>query len=177
MRMGSVVLVMLAVMLIAALPVWLAVLSAVGIVMPWVFFGLIGWAAFAAIRGPQRSRWNRHYWPPPVSHVSSASIPPMSTPPRPRRQTASDYLPRTINAYLALPEGTGDQFVTANGKTALQELKEQLDLLDGKLNEIAEDLQRQDLDRLLANRRFLEQRFGQMAEVGPGGIEPPTNRL
>jgi hypothetical protein len=76
------------------------------------------------------------------------------------RQTANDYLPRTIDAYLALPPGQGELSVDASGKTALQELKEQLDLLDSKLDEIAEDLQRQNLDRLLANRRFLEDRFG-----------------
>lgn len=79
------------------------------------------------------------------------------------RQTATDYLPRTIDAYLALPAGQGDRIVMASGKTALQELKEQLNLLDAKLDEIAEDLQRQDLSRLLANRRFLEERFGRTA--------------
>jgi len=80
------------------------------------------------------------------------------------RQTASDYLPRTIDAYLALPPGRGDQIIVPGGKTALQELKEQLDLLDGKLNDIAEDLQRHDLERLLANRRFLEDKFGRTAK-------------
>jgi hypothetical protein len=74
------------------------------------------------------------------------------------RQTAADYLPRTIAAYLALP-GDGDPVVAPTGKTALQELREQLQLLDAKLDDIAQDLQRQDLDRLLANRRFLEERF------------------
>jgi len=77
------------------------------------------------------------------------------------RQTASEYLPRTIEAYLALPPGNAERITLADGKTALQELKEQLDLLDTKLTEIAENLQRRDLDRLLANRRFLEERFGQ----------------
>ncbi len=81
--------------------------------------------------------------------------------PDPVRQTADDYLPRTVHWYLALAPTTRERVVAANGKTALQELREQLDLLDSKLNEIAEDLQRRDLDRLLANRRFLEERFGQ----------------
>jgi hypothetical protein len=76
------------------------------------------------------------------------------------RQTASEYLPRTIDAYLALPLNGGETIVAADGKSALQELKEQLDLLDWKLDEVAEDIQRQDLDRMLANRRFLEERFG-----------------
>ncbi len=77
------------------------------------------------------------------------------------RQTASDYLPRTINAYLALPRQTAtDKPLSPDGNTAYHELKAQLDLLDTKLDDIADDLQRQDTDRLLANRRFLESRFG-----------------
>jgi hypothetical protein len=77
------------------------------------------------------------------------------------RQTATDYLPRTISAYLALAKQTaGEKPLSVHGKTAYQELKAQLDLLDSKLDDIAQDLQRQDTDRLLANRRFLEDRFG-----------------
>lgn len=74
------------------------------------------------------------------------------------RQTTADYLPRTTAAYLALP-GTDDPVVSASGKTAVTELREQLELLDSKLDDIAQDLQRQDLDRMLANRQFLEARF------------------
>ncbi|MBV9172089.1 MAG: hypothetical protein JOZ81_18605 [Chloroflexi bacterium] len=76
------------------------------------------------------------------------------------RQTASEYLPRTIDTFLGLPRDSVDKPLTAEGKTPLQELKTQLDLLDAKLDEIAQALQRQDMDRLLANRRFLEERFG-----------------
>ena len=76
------------------------------------------------------------------------------------RQTASEYLPRTINAYLALSREAAEKPLSADGKTAHQELKSQLDLLDARLDEIAQDLQRRDADRLLANRRFLETRFG-----------------
>ena len=79
------------------------------------------------------------------------------------RQTASDYLPRTINAYLALPKHVAERPLVADGKTPHEELKAQLDLLDTKLDEIALDLQRQDMDRLLANRRFLEERFGKIS--------------
>jgi hypothetical protein len=76
------------------------------------------------------------------------------------RQTASDYLPRTINAFLSLSRQAVDQPLKTGGKTAREELKAQLELLDSKLDDIAQDLQRQDADRLLANRRFLESRFG-----------------
>src|SRR5579859_26771 len=76
------------------------------------------------------------------------------------RQTANDYLPRTLSAYLGLPkQAAADKPLSPGGKTPYQELKAQLDLLDAKLDEIAQDLQRQDTDRLLANRRFLEERF------------------
>jgi hypothetical protein len=71
------------------------------------------------------------------------------------RQTAAEYLPRTIDAYLALGEGE----LQIGGKSAVDELKEQLDLLDKKLDEIAANLQQEDVDRLLANRRFLEEKF------------------
>jgi hypothetical protein len=77
------------------------------------------------------------------------------------RQTATDYLPRTLNSFLSLPPDAVDRPLQEGGKTARQELQAQLDLLDSKLDEIAQDLQRQDADRLLANRRFLESRFGE----------------
>jgi hypothetical protein len=79
------------------------------------------------------------------------------------RQTATEYLPGTINAFLALPKDSVDKPLVGTAKTGRQELKAQLDLLDSKLDEIAQDLQRQDADRLLANRRFLEARFGNRA--------------
>jgi len=78
------------------------------------------------------------------------------------RQTAVDYLPRTVEAYLALP-GLSDPVVPATGRTALTELRAQLHVLDAKLDDITLDLQQQDLDKMSANRRFLEERFG------PGG--------
>jgi hypothetical protein len=75
------------------------------------------------------------------------------------RQTAGEYLPRTVEAYLSLPTETVEGVFPTDGMSAHQELREQLELLDTKLDEIAQDLQRQDMDRLLANRRFLEARF------------------
>jgi hypothetical protein len=88
------------------------------------------------------------------------------------RQTAADYLPRTVHAYLSVP-GHGDPVVRATGRTALEELKDQLQLLDSRLDDIAEDLQRRDLDRLVENRRFLEERFG-MRE--PASSADPTDQ-
>jgi hypothetical protein len=82
------------------------------------------------------------------------------------RQIAADYLPRTIAAYLAVP-GVNDPLVGATGRTALEELREQLRILDARLDDITLNLQRQDIDGLLANRRFLEERFGLHDDVAP----------
>jgi hypothetical protein len=82
------------------------------------------------------------------------------------QRTRTDYLPATLDAYLALPPEFAEIKVAPDGRTALQVLKDQLGLLDGKLDEIAEDLQRQNVDRLLANERFLADHFGrQPAEL------------
>jgi hypothetical protein len=93
------------------------------------------------------------------------------------RQIAADYLPRTIGAYLSVP-GLDNPRIDASGRTALDELREQLRILDARLDEITLNLQRQDLDGLLANRRFLEERFGVLDKAAPfrpvpRGAAPP----
>lgn len=77
------------------------------------------------------------------------------------QRTAVDYLPSTITAYLALPDGYATTHVLQDGKTALQLLREQLQLLEDRLDEITDAVHQQDSDRLVANGRFLEERFGQ----------------
>jgi hypothetical protein len=74
------------------------------------------------------------------------------------RRIQAEYLPATIDAHHAL--AGDDRPVTPDGRTALRVLRDQLDLLDSKLDEIADDLQRENADRLLANERFLEEHFG-----------------
>lgn len=198
-----------------AIPLWIAFWSAVGVAVPWLFFGLLAWMFLSIGRRRREPRWwrarqayrSRYAAPPPPFHpappASSAPNPaPPPTPPRPAprptsdlpasaqalvdrirgkaelllayssrfpsysqdlylvRQTATEYLPRTIQAYLAVPPDRREQVMISTGKTPLQELNEQLELLDQKLNDIAEAVELRDLDRLLANRRFLEQRFG-----------------
>jgi hypothetical protein len=55
------------------------------------------------------------------------------------RQTATDYLPRTVNTFLSMkPEDVDKPLVSAGGKTAREELKAQLDLLDSKLDDITQ---------------------------------------
>ncbi len=74
------------------------------------------------------------------------------------RRIQAEYLPATLQSYLAL--GGDDRPVSPDGRTGQQVLHDQLELLDGKLDEIADDLQRQNVDRLLTNERFLEEHFG-----------------
>jgi len=85
------------------------------------------------------------------------------------RRMAVDYLPTTIDAYLALPADYASRRVVQDGKTPLQVMDEQLELLEARMGEIAEAVHRRDSDRLLANGIFLEERFGR----GGGLALPP----
>ncbi len=80
------------------------------------------------------------------------------------QRMAVDYLPTTIEAYLALPPGYATGRVVQEGKTPLQVMTDQLELLDAKMDEIAEAVHQRDSDRLLANGIFLEERFGRPAD-------------
>lgn len=73
---------------------------------------------------------------------------------------ATDYLPTAIQAYLDLPRQYADTHVVADGKTSLDLLADQLDLLEKEINEIAANVNRADTDKLVANGRFLEEKFG-----------------
>jgi hypothetical protein len=87
----------------------------------------------------------------------------------------AEYLPATLHSYLAM--GGDDRARSPDGRTGQQVVRDQLELLDGKLDEIADDLQRDNLDRLLVNERFLEEHFGRTAgeldiQVQPGQAPP-----
>jgi hypothetical protein len=88
------------------------------------------------------------------------------------QRTATDYLPGTLRAYLALPEAYATTRVLEGGKTPQQLLREQVLLLDEKLDEITDAVHRHDTDRLLANGRFLEERFGKES----GGLSLPPQK-
>jgi hypothetical protein len=75
------------------------------------------------------------------------------------QQTAADYLPATVNAYLEVPTWSVST-PTPDGRTPVEILNSQLELLEAKLDEIAESVRKQRVDNLLANERFLEQNFG-----------------
>ena len=75
------------------------------------------------------------------------------------RQTALDYLPETLENYLALPRTYRHVHPLKNGKTAQQVLLEQLELLDTQMKEIVLDFNKEDTDKLLAHGKFLEEVF------------------
>jgi hypothetical protein len=75
-------------------------------------------------------------------------------------RTATDYLPATLDAYLALPRAYAEQEVVVDGKTAAALLCDQLDLLVAQLDDVVDAMHRADADRLLVNGRFLGDRFG-----------------
>lgn len=71
------------------------------------------------------------------------------------RQIALEYLPHTVDKYLALPPG-----LAANGgKTPQAALHEQLDLLDGALNRLVTSLYQEDAQGLLVHGHFLRDKF------------------
>ena len=75
------------------------------------------------------------------------------------RQTALHYLPETIESYLKLPAAYRNLQPVQDGKTAKALLYEQLRVLDSKMKEIAANLTTNDAQALLANGRFLRERF------------------
>src|ERR1700682_475389 len=86
-------------------------------------------------------------------------------------RTATNYLPTSLQAYLHLPKAYAIRHQVQNGKTPKEILLDQLTLLENKMNEVADDVHRNDSDRLLAHGRFLEERFGR----SPLPMEPPAS--
>lgn len=75
-------------------------------------------------------------------------------------RTVLDYLPTALEAYLRLPRAYANRVAVDGRRTSRQVLGEQLDLLESKLGEVLEAVAKGDADRLLANGRFLAERFG-----------------
>ncbi len=76
------------------------------------------------------------------------------------RQTALTYLPDAFSSYLRMPRIMAERRAIAGGRTPHDELLDQLDLMDQRLVDVADDIARHDSDKLLANGRFLAERFG-----------------
>lgn len=75
-------------------------------------------------------------------------------------QCATHYLPTAFQAYLDLPRDYADHRVVADGKTPLALLSEQLDVLTTQIDQIADRVNGVHSDKLIANGRFLSQKFG-----------------
>jgi hypothetical protein len=90
------------------------------------------------------------------------------------QKSITDYLPSTLQAYLNLPRAYATLHRMSDGRTAAQVVLDQLTLLDGKLEEVAEAVNKNDTDALLANGRFLEDRFGSSTLKLPTGGESAT---
>lgn len=84
-------------------------------------------------------------------------------------RTALEYLPAALESYLNLPREFATAHRVEGGKTPSEVLVDQLDLLETKLGEISEDIAGNDSDRLLANGRFLREKFS-ASELDP----PPS---
>lgn len=74
-------------------------------------------------------------------------------------RTVTDYLPTAVEAYLRLPSGYVSSQPGSHGRAALDVLLEELDFLDAEMRQVAEAVHRTDMDRLLAHKRFLIDRF------------------
>jgi hypothetical protein len=87
-------------------------------------------------------------------------------------RTVSDYLPQTIDNYLTLPRAYANSHVVEDGKTAQQLLGEQLDLIGEKMKEISDAVAKDDVGKLLAQGRFLEERFGRNTDLALPAAAP-----
>ncbi len=75
------------------------------------------------------------------------------------QQTALDYLPASLEAYMNLPKAYANYQPIRNGKTARQLLIEQLDLLDREMKEVVQEVYRNDTQQLIIHGRFLQDTF------------------
>lgn len=93
-------------------------------------------------------------------------------------QTATDYLPEALGTYLKLPRSYAERQQVSNGKTPLQLLCDQLDLLGSKMDDVFTAVCQSDADALVAHGRFLDEKFAPGSlDLGRGTqriVEPPT---
>ncbi|NYJ76290.1 hypothetical protein [Allobranchiibius huperziae] len=75
-----------------------------------------------------------------------------------------DYAPGAVRGYLALPPWSAQGTVLADGKTGLELLIDQLDLLEHRLREIQESVALTGGEELLTHGRFLKDRFPDRGE-------------
>jgi hypothetical protein len=90
------------------------------------------------------------------------------------RQTALSYLPEAFQTYLKMPRQMAERRPIADGRTPHDVFLEQLDLMDHRLADVADDIARHDSDKLLANGRFLADKFGTSALEIDGTVAAST---
>jgi hypothetical protein len=73
-------------------------------------------------------------------------------------RTVREYLPRALDNYLLL-SGSDSPLRASTASTPLQVLTEELELLERETRRIAGVVQRADMQRQLAHRRFLQDRL------------------
>ena len=83
------------------------------------------------------------------------------------RETVTSYLPATLSHYAALPPVFRSTQVVHDGKTPRQLLTEQLALLDTQMQQVVANVAASDAQALLANGRFLKQKFDQPDFLAP----------
>ncbi len=76
------------------------------------------------------------------------------------RHIATSYLPDALRSYLSIPPQFAATRALADGKTALQTLRDRVVELDTKVHQLSEDLAGQDAQAFLAHSRFLQEKFG-----------------
>src|SRR5438445_337743 len=94
-------------------------------------------------------------------------------------RTATDYLPTSLQAYLNLPRAYATRHPVQDGKTPKEVLLDQLALLETKMNEVADDVHRNDSDRLLADPGVLvlSERIGPRLDCLGLRHSPSTDRV
>lgn len=76
------------------------------------------------------------------------------------REMALTYLPETLENYMKLPRVYARFHPVRDGKTSRELLLEQLAVLDAEMKQVAEEVNRDNVDALEAHGRFLQSRFG-----------------
>ena len=93
-------------------------------------------------------------------------------------QTATDYLPEALATYLKLPRTYAEQQPVSDGKTSLQLLCDQLDLLGARMHDVFTAVCQSDADALVAHGRFLKDKFAPGSlDLGPSTTDPASGPL
>ncbi len=85
----------------------------------------------------------------------------------------TDYLPSALRPYLQMPRPYAERNALADGRTATQVLCAQLDVMYAQMWQVNNAILQTDGDKLIANGRFLEDKFGPSSFDLPGGRPAP----